>query len=70
MTINPSVRHDDVVMVTPITEWEFTADAASWINEILVKSPRLPFSRAKCEQRGSGSAKCHALTFKRNNPHG
>ena len=50
-------------MQSPITEWEFTADAASWINEILVKSPRLPFSRAKCEQRGSGSAKRRDLTL-------
>ena len=50
-------------MSDSITEWEFTADAASWINEILVKSSRLPFSRAKCEQRGSGSAKRRDLTL-------
>jgi len=46
-----------------ITEWEFTADAASWINEILAQNPRLPFSRAKCEQRGSGSAQRRDLTL-------
>lgn len=50
-------------MASEINEWEFTADAASWINEILVKSPRLPFSRAKCEQRGSDSAKRRDLTL-------
>jgi hypothetical protein len=50
--------------VTPeITEWEFTADVASWINEVLVKSHRLPFSRAKCEQRSSDSAKRRDLTL-------
>jgi hypothetical protein len=50
--------------VTPeIYEWEFTADVASWINEILVKSPRLPFSRAKCEQPSSGSRKRRDLTL-------
>jgi len=43
-------------MVTE-TEWEYTADVESWINEILAKTPRLPFSRAKCEQRGTGSRK-------------
>jgi hypothetical protein len=50
-------------VASEINEWEFTADAASWINEILVKSPRLPFSRAKCEQRGSDSAKRRDLTL-------
>ena len=50
-------------MASEINEWEFTADVASWINEILVKSPRLPFSRAKCEQRGSDSAKRRDLTL-------
>jgi hypothetical protein len=46
-----------------ITEWEFTADAAGWINEAIAKFPRLPFSRAKCEQRGSGSQKRRDLTL-------
>ena len=50
-------------MASEINEWEFTADVASWINEILVKSTRLPFSRAKCEQRGSDSAKRRDLTL-------
>jgi hypothetical protein len=43
-------------MVTQ-TEWEYTADVASSINEILSRSPRLPFSRAKCERRGTGGRK-------------
>lgn len=46
-----------------ITEWEFTADVASWINEILEKNPELPFIRAKCEMRGSGSKKRRDLTL-------
>jgi hypothetical protein len=50
-------------MNSPMTEWEFTADAASWINEHLARNPRLPFSRAKCEQRGSGSTKRRDLTL-------
>lgn len=47
----------------PVTEWEFTADVASWINEILAKDAGLPFSRAKCEQRGRGSLKRRDLTI-------
>ena len=43
-----------IAMSIPITEWEFTADVESWINEILAKDPSLPFSRAKCEQRVGG----------------
>ena len=50
-------------MTSPMTEWEFTAEVASWINEHLARNPRLPFSRAKCEQRGSGSAKRRDLTL-------
>jgi tRNA1(Val) A37 N6-methylase TrmN6 len=50
-------------MSNTITEWEFTAEVASWINEHLARNPRLPFSRAKCEQRGSGSAKRRDLTL-------
>jgi hypothetical protein len=46
-----------------ITEWEFTADVASWINEALSKDSRLPFSRAKCEQREEGSLKRRDLTL-------
>jgi len=46
-----------------VNEWEFAADAASWINEILVNSPSLPFSRAKCEQRGKGSLTRRDLTL-------
>ena len=30
-----------------ITEWEFTADAAGWINSIIENDSSLPFSRAK-----------------------
>lgn len=50
-------------MADSITEWEFTADVASWINEILAKDQRLPFSRAKCEQKGKGSLKRRDLTL-------
>ncbi len=50
-------------MSNSITEWEFTADAASWINELISKDPGLPFSQAKCEQRGSGSRKRRDLTL-------
>lgn len=50
-------------MTAPITEWEFTADVASWINELLSKDKGLPFSRAKCEQRGSDSIKRRDLTL-------
>ncbi|MBM4285051.1 MAG: SAM-dependent methyltransferase [Deltaproteobacteria bacterium] len=45
------------------TEWEFTAEVASWINEHLSRTPRLPFFRAKCEQRGFGSQKRRDLTL-------
>ena len=46
-----------------MNEWEFTADAASWINEILARDASLPFDRAKCEQRGKGSRKRRDLTL-------
>jgi len=45
------------------TEWEFTAEAAGWINEILSKTPDLPFSAAKCEQRSTGSFTRRDLTL-------
>ncbi len=44
-------------------EWEFTAEVASWINEILKANPGLRFSRAKCEMRGTGSRKRRDLTL-------
>jgi hypothetical protein len=50
-------------MPAPVTEWEFTADAAGWINAILTQNPRLPFSAAKCEQRGAKSLKRRDLTL-------
>ena len=46
-----------------MTEWEFTAEVAGWVNDILNKNPSLPFSRAKCEQRGQGSLKRCDLTL-------
>jgi len=46
-----------------MTEWEFTGEAASWINEIIQKNPSLPFSRAKIEQRGQGSQKRRDITL-------
>ncbi len=39
------------------TEWEFTADVAKWVQQILDKDPSLPFSEAKCETRTVGSEK-------------
>ncbi len=49
--------------MTEINEWEFTADVASQINEILQQRPDLPFSQAQCEQRGKGSTKRRDLTI-------
>jgi len=46
-----------------ITEWEFTADVASQINGVIARRPDLPFSEARCEQRGRGSAKRRDLTL-------
>ncbi|MCA1959637.1 MAG: hypothetical protein LDL33_02490 [Desulfomonile sp.] len=46
-----------------MNELELTADIASWINEILLKLPSLPFARAKCEQTGRGSRKRRDLTL-------
>jgi hypothetical protein len=46
-----------------MNEWEFTAEVASWIKEFLVKNQGLPFSRAKCEQRGQGTRKRRDLTL-------
>ena len=50
-------------MTSSITEWEFTADVASWINELISKDKGLHFSGAKCEQRAAGSAKRRDLTL-------
>jgi hypothetical protein len=49
--------------MTPITEWELTADVASWIDDIIGKDKSLPFSKAKCEQRAEGSLKRRDLTL-------
>jgi len=46
-----------------MNEWEFTADVASWINEIIAGDSSYPFHRAKCEQRGAGSRKRRDLTL-------
>ena len=46
-----------------MNEWEFTAAAASWINELIGKDPYLPFSAARCEQRSGDSLKRRDLTF-------
>lgn len=55
--------------MSQITEWEFTAEVAGFINEILKDRPDLPFASAHCEQRGRGSQKRRDLTLKarRNN---
>jgi hypothetical protein len=45
-------------MSPTVTEWEFTGDVVSWINEIIGDSHGLPFKRAKTEQKqGAGSSK-------------
>ncbi len=49
--------------MTTITEWEFTADVASQINEILRDRIELPFSEAKCEERKKGSQQRRDLTI-------
>lgn len=46
-----------------MNEWEFTAEVASWINEVITEYPNLPFSRAKCEQHKIGSKKRRDLTI-------
>jgi len=46
-----------------MNEWEFTADVAGWINRVLSVNSALPFSQAKCEQRGRGSLKRRDLTL-------
>lgn len=51
-------------MTTTVTEWEFVADAASRINEIIqANRPTLPFVRAKVEKRARGSLKRRDLTL-------
>src|SRR2546421_12928076 len=47
-----------------ITEWEFTAEVAGHINDILRDRPDLPFASAHCEERGRGSQKRRDLTLK------
>ena len=42
-------------MTTGMTEWEFTGDAKSWLDQAIQQDPPLPFKEAKVEQRGSGS---------------
>lgn len=46
-----------------MNEWEFTAEAASWINEALAFETNPFFARAKCEQRGRGSNKRRDLSL-------
>jgi len=46
-----------------MNEWEFTGEAASWINERIHSNPQLPFSGARTEQRGQGSLKRRDLTL-------
>jgi len=51
------------VRVFIMNEWEFTGEAASWINERLHSNPQLPNSRARTEQSGQGSLKRRDLTL-------
>ncbi|MEW5721120.1 MAG: hypothetical protein AB1817_21015, partial [Chloroflexota bacterium] len=45
------------------TEWTFTADIASRINQILNEHSELPFGEARVEERGRGSQKRRDLTL-------
>ncbi|MDQ3089221.1 MAG: hypothetical protein M3Q78_11595 [Acidobacteriota bacterium] len=49
--------------MSQITEWEFTADVASQINEILKVRVDLPFSEARCEEREAGKVQRRDLTL-------
>lgn len=49
--------------MSQITEWEFTGDVQSQINEILRNRPDLPFSEAKSEQRKAGNRDRRDLTL-------
>lgn len=49
--------------MSQITEWEFTADVASQINEILKERVDLPFSEARCEERETGKIQRRDLTL-------
>jgi len=46
-----------------MNEWEFIAEVAGWINEILARNISLQFSSAKCEHRGKGSLRRRDLTL-------
>ena len=46
-----------------MNEWEFIADVAKWIAEILLLNENLPFAEAKCEQTGRGSRQRRDLTL-------
>lgn len=49
--------------ISNMNEWEFTADIASRINGLIESFPELPFSQARCEQKGEGSRKRRDLTL-------
>ncbi len=46
-----------------VTEWTFTGDVQSLINEILRDHPEFGFSEAKIEERGRGQLKRRDLTL-------
>jgi methylase of polypeptide subunit release factors len=50
-------------MSNGITEWDFTSQVKSWIDQIIARSKDLPFSEARCEQRGTGSNRRRDLTL-------
>jgi len=50
-------------MTAAMTEWEFVAAVQGWINLILEQDPSLPFSEARCEQKGAESQKRRDLTL-------
>lgn len=46
-----------------ISEWTFTGEVQSWLNEIIKEHPGLPFSEARIEERGRGQLKRRDLTL-------
>ncbi len=49
--------------VTDMNEWEFAAEVAGWINQIIADEERLPFSSVRCEQQSKDSRRRRDLTL-------
>ena len=46
-----------------MNEWEFTAAAAGWINELIGKDNQLPFLTARCERSNGETRKRNDLSL-------